>query len=204
MENLKTMVKELISYTSEEEWFEFKENWYDPNGIGEYISSLSNVAAMLGKDQAYLIWGVNNETHEVVGTSFDFHIDVKNEPLAHYLARQIIPDIAFDFSEIMINRKRIVVLTIPAARQIPTGFNSNRYFRIGSSKVNLNKYPERESKLFDILRNGYPVMENEEAYTKDLTFRKLFLKLSYASKRQHETIPITFIKTYFFWSVSAP
>ncbi len=34
------IIKELISYTSEEEWFEFKENWYDPNGLGEYISSL--------------------------------------------------------------------------------------------------------------------------------------------------------------------
>ncbi len=36
------IIKELVSCTSEEEWFEFKENWYDANGIGEYISSLSN------------------------------------------------------------------------------------------------------------------------------------------------------------------
>lgn len=63
MNHLVQIIKELVSCTSEEEWFEFKENWYDANGIGEYISSLSNTAAMLGKEQAYLIWGINNDTH---------------------------------------------------------------------------------------------------------------------------------------------
>ncbi|MCD8106122.1 MAG: ATP-binding protein [Lachnospiraceae bacterium] len=58
------IVKELISLPNEEEWFEFKENWYEPAGIGEYISSLSNTAAMLGKDQAYLIWGITNDNKD--------------------------------------------------------------------------------------------------------------------------------------------
>ena len=58
-------------------WFEFKENWYDANGIGEYISSLSNTAALLGKENAYLVWGVNNDTHKLTNTTFDFHKNVK-------------------------------------------------------------------------------------------------------------------------------
>ena len=33
------IVKELVTYPNEEEWFEFKENWYQTDGIGEYISS---------------------------------------------------------------------------------------------------------------------------------------------------------------------
>ena len=28
--NLNVMIEELISHDSEEEWFEFKENWYEP------------------------------------------------------------------------------------------------------------------------------------------------------------------------------
>ena len=64
---------------------------------------------------------------------------------------------------------------IPVAKQVPTDWNGTRYLRIGSSKVNLNKYPERESRLFDILRNGLPTLETVEAYTQELTFRKLFL-----------------------------
>ncbi len=175
MDKLEKEIKEMIALPNEEEWFEFKENWYEPAGIGEYISSLSNVAAMLGKDFAYLIWGITNEGHKIVGTSFNYNGDVKNEPLKHYLARQIVPDIAFEFCEIQLENKRIVALVIPAATQVPTAFNGIRYYRIGSSKVNLNRYPERESQLFDVLRHGLPTLENTEADEQDLTFRKLFL-----------------------------
>lgn len=175
MEDLKALIQDLRSYTLEEEWFGFKENWYEPSGIGEYISSMSNVAAMIGKEYAYLVWGINNETHELTGTTFDYHRDVKNEPLEHFLARQIFPDINFQFHELTVEEKRVVILSIPAAEKVPTAFNNNRFLRIGSSKVNLNKFPERESKLFDILRNDFPTMESMESYSQELTFRKLFL-----------------------------
>lgn len=82
------LVKELVSKKSEQEWFEFKENWFEPQGIGEYISALSKAAASCGKKFGYLIWGINDETRQVVGTTFDHRKDVKKEPLEHYLARQ--------------------------------------------------------------------------------------------------------------------
>lgn len=172
--DLKKIVKQLINLPKERDWYEFKENWFDANGIGEYISSLSNTAALNGKEHGFLIWGVNNETHEIVGTTFDYHRDVKNEPLEHYLARKLNPDINFSFREIKLNRKRIVVLVVPAASKVPTAFDFSRYLRIGSSKVNLNKYPERESYLFAILRNGLPTVESVESEYQNLTFQKLF------------------------------
>ena len=175
MDKLEQKINELRAYPAEEEWFEFKDNWYNETGIAEYISALSNVAAMHGEENAYLVWGVHNDTHELTGTSFTYHRDVKGEPLEHYLARQITPDIGFSFRELMINEKRVVVLIIPAAKNIPTAFNNIRYLRIGSSKVNLNKYPERESQLFDILRNGLPTIESVEAFDQELTFRKLMM-----------------------------
>lgn len=175
MERLINIVNELRAYSSEEEWFEFKDSWYDESGIAEYISSMSNAAAMHGEEMAYLIWGVHDKTHELTDTTFSYQRDVKGEPLEHYLARQITPDIGFSFHEITIEDKRVVILMIPAAKQVPTAFNNVRYLRIGSSKVNLNKYPERESQLFDILRNGMPTIESIEAYEQELTFRKLFM-----------------------------
>lgn len=48
-------------------------------GIGEYISSLSNAAALEGQEFGYLVWGVNNDTHEITGTKFEYRVDVKNE-----------------------------------------------------------------------------------------------------------------------------
>lgn len=173
--NLEQTVRELIARDFEEEWFEFKENWWEPTQLGEYISALSNTAAMLGMDHAYFIWGVNDTTHEIVGTSVNYYKNVNGEPVEHFLARNLEPDIAFSFHELKIDGKRIVVLEIPAAKQVPTAFNETRYYRIGSSKVKLSKYPEREIKLFEILRHDPPTLESVEADYQDLTFHKLFL-----------------------------
>lgn len=175
MDKLEQKVNELRKCTAEEEWFEFKDSWYDVTGIAEYISAMSNAAAMHGEENAYLVWGVHDDTHELTDTTFSYHRDVKGEPLEHYLARQITPDIGFSFCELTIENKRVVVLIIPAAKHVPTAFNNVRFLRIGSSKVNLNKYPERESQLFNILRNGLPTMESVEAYDQNLTFRKLLM-----------------------------
>lgn len=175
MDTLEMIVRELIESDTEEEWFEFKENWYDPSQLGEYISALSNVAAMMGLEKSYMVWGVNNETHKIVGTKFNHHIDVKNEPLSHYLARQMNPYVDFSFSECFLDGKRIVVLEIPAAQQVPTAFSGNRYYRIGSSKINLNNYPKIEAKLFESLRQDIATIENLEAFSQELSFRKLFL-----------------------------
>jgi hypothetical protein len=41
------LINNLIEYKTEEEWFEFKENWFEAHGIGEYISALSNGAVWL-------------------------------------------------------------------------------------------------------------------------------------------------------------
>ena len=175
MNKLISIVKNLISHKNEEEWFEFKENWFESHALGEYISAMSNSAAMVGEEFAYFIWGIENKTHNIKGTSFDIHQDVKNEPLQHYLARMVKPDIGFEFHEIEINGKRIVILAIPAAKTVPTSFDHVRYLRIGSSKVNLLEYPEREAKLFDILKNGIPTIENTESEFQNLTFNKLFV-----------------------------
>lgn len=172
--DLKNIILDIVAHDSEEEWFEFKENWYEPAELGQYISSMSNAAAFLGRDFSYFIWGVNNDTQEIVGTKFKYQVDVKGEPLQHYLARQLKPEVAFEFQELTIQNKRLVVLIIPAASKAPTSFNDIRYIRIGSSKENIMKYPERESQLFSILRNGLPSLSNTESEYQDLTFNKLF------------------------------
>lgn len=178
---LAEIIKNLISRTDEEEWFEFKENWYEPDGIGEYISALSNAAAENGEEFGYLIWGVRNSDHALINTSFNFNRDVKNEPLQHYLARKVKPDLNFRFKEEEINGNRVVVLMIPAARKIPTEFDKVRYIRIGSSKEDVRKFPDREAYLFSVLRNGIPTIENMESEYQDLTFDKLFMY--YATKK---------------------
>lgn len=69
--------------------FEFKENWLEAHDIGKYISALSNSVAICRKDFPCLIWGIHDDNHEIIGTKFDFRKNVKNEPLEHYLSRQL-------------------------------------------------------------------------------------------------------------------
>ncbi len=160
MKDLITLVNQLRAYRTECEWFEFKVNWFEPAAIGEYISAISNSKACTGRTGGYFIWGINNTTHEIDGIPFDPNCDVKSEPLKHYLARQISPENNFDFTEVTIDGKRVVVLRIPAAKTVPTSFRNERYIRIGSSKENIRKYPEKESFLFRVLGSGFPTIEN--------------------------------------------
>lgn len=174
MATLAEEVLELVSYPTEQEWFEFKENWYEPHALGEYISALSNAAALRGVARGYLVWGVSDNYHDIVGTDFDWHRDVRGEPLEHYLARQTFPSLAFKFDEVEVLGNRVVVLTIPAANKMPTSFDGVRYQRIGSSKVNLAKHPAREAQLFQVLSSGPETTENTEAQDQDLSFGRLF------------------------------
>lgn len=175
MSNVIDIVKRCLSFEDEQEWFDFKDNWYELDEIGQYISALSNAAAMAGEPFGYLIWGIQNETHELTDSSFKYKRDVKNEPVEHYLARNVSPAIYFSFDEEVIGGKRIVVLRIPAARIVPTEFKGIRYIRVGSSKENIKKHPEREAALFRVLNYGLPSLLNTEARFNDLSFDQLFL-----------------------------
>lgn len=169
------IIKELREYDFEREWFEFKVNWFVADELGEYISALSNSAAIAGRKYAYFVWGVDDKTHEIVGTNFNCDQDVKKEPLKHYLARQLSPDINFVFEDVFIENKKLTLLTIPAAKTVPVSYARERYIRIGSSKENLRKYPEKESFLFEVLRHGFPTIENTPSEYQDLTFEKLLI-----------------------------
>ena len=43
-------IRELIEPLNENECVELKENWFDRDGIGEYISAISNAATAHGED----------------------------------------------------------------------------------------------------------------------------------------------------------
>ena len=175
MRSIKDIVVDCISYSEEQNWFEFKDAWYEPDGIGEYISALSNSAGLIGKDEGYLIWGIGDVDHKYTNTKFNYHKDVKKEPLEHYLARNISPGIYFRFDETIIDNNRVVVLRIPAAHTIPTAYKGIKYLKVGSRKVNLNNYPDREAELFRVLNNGLPNLLNTESRFTDLSFDQLFL-----------------------------
>ena len=69
-ERLIALVDELRALSTETEWVEFKKDNTDPEVIGKRISALSNGARLKDKNKGYMVWGVEDETHSVVGTKF--------------------------------------------------------------------------------------------------------------------------------------
>ncbi len=83
------ILENLLTFHDEYEWLDFKENWFSKDEIGEYISAISNGAAICGKEFGYIVWGINDSTKEITGTSISFDKDISNEPYKHYLARNL-------------------------------------------------------------------------------------------------------------------
>lgn len=172
----KTLLKNIdaLLRKGESEIVEYKENWFEPDGVGEYISALSNSAALLGEPYGYLIWGIYDKDRSVTGTSFSEERNVKGEPFLHYLRRQIKPDLEFSFHHLSLQGKEIVCLLVDASESMPTSYKKIRYIRIGSSKVELEDFPAKEDLLHQALRASAYRIENLRSSRDDLSFKQLF------------------------------
>lgn len=150
-EYLRSVVRELVALPSETGWLELKRNNCDPQEIGEYISALANSAALNGKARAFLLWGVDDASHEVVGTTFDPGAKrIGNEELESWLLRQLAPKIEFRFRRVVIDDLPLVLLEIDRAFRHPVQFAGVEFVRIGSYKKKLKDFPERERALWRI------------------------------------------------------
>jgi len=115
-----SLIHELRKLPTESEWVEFKHNHADHKEIGEYISALANSAALLGKSTAYLVWGIDDKSHEVKGTRFaPSSSKIGNEELENWLLRLLDPKINFRFFLLPLKKNPIVLLEIDAAFPSP-------------------------------------------------------------------------------------
>ena len=147
------LIDDLRTLPAETEWVEFKHNNADPAQIGKRMSALSNVACIWGQQFAYIVWGIEDGTHKVVGTTFEPKTETKGaEPLELWLAKALAPSPSFKFVPIDHPDGRVVLLEIPAANTVPAKFNSIAYIRVGSTTPKLADFPKREEDLLSKLR----------------------------------------------------
>lgn len=175
MQNLELLIKELIKLPNETETVEFKHNNFDPEMIGSDISALANSAANRGKNQSYMVWGVNNETHDIVGTNYNhFSKLAKNQEIDSWLKNTISKNADFDFFDAEIDGKKLVVLIIQKAVGQPVTFKKNSFIRIGSYTKPLRDYPAVEAQLWDKLRlNNFEKIAAKSELHKDEIFQYL-------------------------------
>ncbi len=155
MENLEYLIDELRRLPTETEWVEFKHNNYQPEVIGESISALANSAALRERSHAYMIWGIDNSTHEITGTQFN-HLTLKrgNEEFANWLSSMLSPNAEYSFESLTIKSKRLVVLKIARAISRPVDFQKIPYIRVGSYTKKLQDHPQFQALLWDRLRSA--------------------------------------------------
>lgn len=178
MENLNLLVEELCKLPNEKQWIEFKHDNYDPHMIGKDISALANSAALYEKNCAYMLWGIDDNNHEIVGTEYDLQSLKKgNQELENWLRSLLSKNADFEFNTVVINGKRVGVLSIYKSTNQTVMFEKVDYIRVGSYTKKLSEYPALQAQLWDRIRNS----KFEERYAKiDLSLGEVVQLIDYS------------------------
>lgn len=153
--NINILIKELCKLPKEVGWVEFKHNNCQPIMIGEDISALANSATLNDRDYAYLIWGVDDGSHEIVGTKVRLQLEKKGEQeLENWLRYLLSKNADFEFYDTEVDGKHVELIRIHKALNEPVAFQKIDYIRSGSYTKKLNEFPTFRAQLWDKLRHS--------------------------------------------------
>lgn len=173
------LIDELRALPAEASWVEFKENNADAQVIGKLISALSNAARLADQPCAYVVWGVRDADHAVVGTTFEPSIQLQQgQPLELWLAQRLQPAIAFNFKTIDYHGAWLMLLEIPAASSSPVEFDRQAFIRIGAATPRLSDHPERLKALWAKLQ---PYVWESGIAAQFLSSDEVLARLDYAA-----------------------
>lgn len=156
------LLEELLSLArqrnaaGETEWLEFKTNIGEAHcsityeGIGNYISGLSNSACLKYKSHGYLVLGVENDTWKVVGTNLNMATaKYGNQDYELWLRRNCNPIIPFVIEDFDYHGNHIVIFEINAAVAEPVSFKGVAYVRINSNLTKLKDFPDLLRRIYN-------------------------------------------------------
>ena len=146
---LEILLKDLQALPKECEWVEFKDSNHNPDKIGEYLSSLSNGACYKKQRFGYLVFGIEDKTHRLIGTTFNpLTTKHNNQELESWLIGHITPKIDFNIFHFEYQGLNFAIFRVQAANGRPVDFKQQAYIRIGSYNKKLREYPERERAIW--------------------------------------------------------
>ncbi len=174
-----------IQQAPENEVVEFKKvenSGLHPDTLGKYVSALSNEANLRGKAYAWLVYGIDNKTHQATGTNARYSADLK-----HVIAEHTTDNVTIrDFFELTQDGKRVVMIQIPAA-PLATVVRWKRiaYGRDGESLVPLSHEKEEMIRSQTGLSDWSSIIV-EDAVIEDLDMYAVsILKKKYATKQNN-------------------
>lgn len=140
----------------ETEWMEFKTNIGESRcsvtyeGVGNYISGLSNSACLKYKSHGYLVLGVEDGTWNVVGTNLRMPTaKYGNQDYELWLRKNCSPITPFEIEEFEYEDKHIVIFEIQAAAGEPVNFKGAAYVRVGSNLTKLKDFPDYVRQIYN-------------------------------------------------------
>lgn len=149
MENYNEILERLLQH-AENEVVEFKaaKDSFSVDDLGKYFSALSNEANLRERDFAWIVFGIENKTHEITGTNFKngemalnkLKQDMSQHTTDNLIFREIVP--------INVYGKRVLLFKIPATpRNIVMNWKGIAYARDGESLKTLNQKKRDEIRL---------------------------------------------------------
>ena len=136
-EELLDILNELLA-NDENECVEFKhaKNGFDIDLLGKYFSALGNEANLKNKQYSWIVFGIDDKTHDLVGKNF--YKENKNNKIKKQIADNTTDNITFiEVYSINKDNKRVIMFQIPAASGSPINWKGFAYGRTGESLVPL-------------------------------------------------------------------
>ncbi len=138
---LTDILSRLRALPAETEVAEFKKakNGFGDDELGQYFSALSNEANLKSIPYAWLVFGIDDKTHEVLGSNYK-QTRPSLDAMKKAIADQTTSRITFEeIYTLKYDGKRVVMFQIPAAPQgMPIAYQGHFYGRDGESLVALN------------------------------------------------------------------
>ena len=136
-EELSKILDELL-LNSENECVEFKaaKSGFDIDVLGKYFSAWGNEANLKNKQYSWIVFGVDDKTHQLVNTNF--YKDSNFNKLKKQIYDNTTDNIGFiEIYELSKNNKRVIMFQVPAASGTPINWKGFPYGRNGESLVPL-------------------------------------------------------------------
>ena len=164
----KTLDRLLQSTENEVVEFKKAENNFDFDDLGKYFSALSNESNLRNEAFGWLVFGIDDKTHNVLGTAYKNSLKSLNQ-LKHDLAQHTTDkQTFFDIHQVVRDGKRVLMFQIlPAPKGIPISWKGARYARNGESLSFLSDAKG------DLIRNQRIMEDWSAAIIEDATIEDL-------------------------------
>lgn len=90
---------------------------------------------LVQRDRAFLVYGVDDKTHLVVGTKVKLR-DLKkgNENIENWLGGMVEPKLMLELIDFEFEGKNVAIIVIEPTYDRPVRFAGEEYFRVGANK----------------------------------------------------------------------